>query len=59
MNGEKKFLRLWIAQTESSMFWLQMVTELINRDVQDIFFAWTDGLNGFPDAIEACTPRRQ
>ena len=38
-------------------FWLQVVTELRNRGVQDIFIACVDGLKGFPDAIEAVCPK--
>jgi transposase-like protein len=37
-------------------FWLQVVTELKNRGVQDIFIACIDGLKGFPEAIEAVYP---
>lgn len=53
MNGEKEVLGLWIAQTEGAKFWLQVVTELKNRGVQDIFIACVDGLKGFPEAIES------
>jgi len=53
MCGEKEGLGLWIAQTEGAKFWLQVVTELKNRGVQDIFIACVDGLKGFPEAIEA------
>ena len=53
MDGEKEVLGLWLAQTEGAKFWLQVVTELRNRGVQDIFIACVDGLKGFPDAIEA------
>ena len=56
MNGEKEVLGLWLAQTEGAKFWLQVVTELRNRGVQDIFIACVDGLKGFPDAIEAVLP---
>jgi putative transposase len=51
MTGNKEVLGLWIAQTEGAKFWLQVVTELKNRGVQDIFIACVDGLKGFPDAI--------
>ncbi len=34
----------------------QVVTELENRGVQDIFIACVDGLKGFPEAIEAVYP---
>ena len=53
MNGEKEVLGLWIAQSEGAKFWLQVVTELKNRCVADIFIACVDGLKGFPEAIEA------
>ena len=57
MDGEKEVLGLWLAQSEGAKFWLQVVTELRNRGVQDIFIACVDGLKGFPDAIEAVFPR--
>jgi len=50
MAGEKELLGIWIAQTEGAKFWLQVVTELKNRGVQDIFIACVDGLKGFPEA---------
>lgn len=57
MDGHKEVLGLWISQTEGAKFWLQVVTELKNRGVQDIFIACVDGLKGFPDAIEAVYPQ--
>jgi len=57
MNGEKEVLGLWTAQTEGAKFWLQVVTELKNRGVQDIFIACVDGLKGFPEAIETVYPQ--
>ena len=57
MEGEKEVLGLWLAQNEGAKFWLQVVTELRNRGVQDIFIACVDGLKGFPEAIEAVFPK--
>jgi len=57
LAGEKELLGIWIAQTEGAKFWLQVVTELKNRGVQDIFIACVDGLKGFPEAIEAVFPK--
>ena len=57
MTGNKEVLRLWIAQTEGAKFWLQVVTELKNRGLQDIFIACVDGLKGFPEAIETIYPK--
>ncbi len=56
LAGEKEILGLWIAQNEGAKFWLQVVTELRNRGVQDIFVACVDGLKGFPEAIETVFP---
>jgi putative transposase len=56
LAGTKEVLGLWVAQTEGAKFWLQIVTELKNRGVQDIFIACVDGLKGFPEAIETVFP---
>jgi putative transposase len=57
MSGNKEVLGLWLAQTEGAKFWLQVVTELRYRGVQDLFIACVDGLKGFPEAIEAVFPK--
>jgi len=57
LDGEKELLGIWISQTEGAKFWLQVVTELKNRGVQDIFIACVDGLKGFPEAIETVYPK--
>lgn len=59
LAGTKEVLGLWVAQTEGAKFWLQIVTELKNRGVADIFIACVDGLKGFPEAIEAVFPEAQ
>lgn len=59
MEGMKEVLGMWIAQTEGAKFWLQIVTELKNRGVDDILFACVDGLKGFPEAIEAVYPETE
>lgn len=55
-TGEKETLGIWIAPTEGAKFWLQVLTELKNRGVQDILIACVDGLKGFPDAIATVFP---
>ncbi|MEN9901526.1 MAG: family transposase [Pseudomonadota bacterium] len=57
MTGEKEVLGLWLANNEGAKFWLQVVTELRNRGVQDILIACVDGLKGFPEAIEPVFPK--
>jgi putative transposase len=59
LEGYKEVLGLWIAQTEGAKFWLQVVTELKNRGVTDIFIACVDGLKGFPEAIESVFPQTE
>src|SRR5436305_92390 len=59
LDGLKEVLGLWIAQTEGSKCWLQVVTELKNRGVTDIFIACVDGLKGFPEAIETVFPQTE
>jgi len=53
LQGEKEVLGLWIAQTEGA----NVVTELKNRGVQDVFIACVDDLKGFLEAIEAVYPK--
>jgi putative transposase len=53
LEGRKEVLGLWTSANEGAKFWLQVLTEIKNRGVQDIFVACVDGLRGFPEAIEA------
>jgi putative transposase len=57
LEGQKELLGLWIAQTEGAAFWLQVLTELKNRGVQQICIACVDGLTGFPNAINTAFPQ--
>jgi putative transposase len=59
LTGLKEVLGIWAADTEGAKFWMQIITELKNRGVQDIFIACVDGLKGFPEAIEAIYPQTQ
>jgi len=59
LDGDKEVLGLWAGQAEGAKFWLQVVTELKNRGVQDIFIACVDGLKGLPQAIETVFPQAQ
>jgi putative transposase len=59
IDGAKEVLGMWTSDNEGAKFWLQVVTELKNRGVQDIFIPCVDGLKGFPEAIEAVFPDTQ
>lgn len=57
MEGKKDVLGLWMDATEGAKFWLNVVTQLKNRGVEDILICCTDGLSGFSEAIEAVFPK--
>ena len=59
MQGNKEVLGLWAGQAEGAKFWLQVLTELKNRGVADVFIACVDGLKGFPESIAAVFPEAQ
>ena len=59
LNGRKDVLGLWTTANEGAKFGLQVLTELRNRGVKDIFIACVDGLKGFPEAIETVFPQAQ
>ena len=57
LEGERDVLGMWFQETEGAKFWMQVLTDLKQRGVQDILIACVDGLTGFPDAIEAIFPK--
>ncbi len=59
LEGRKDVLGLWTSANEGAKFWLQVLTEIPNRGVKDIFIACVDGLKGFPQAIETMFPQVQ
>lgn len=56
IEGQKELLDMWLAENEGAKFWLNVLTELKNRGLNDILIAYVDGLKGFPDAINAVYP---
>ncbi len=57
LEGDRDVLGMWFQETEGAKFWMQVLTDLKTRGVQDILIACVDGLTGFPDAIEAIFPQ--
>ena len=55
-GGLKEVLGMWISETESASFWLNVLTDLKARGVEDILIASTDNLTGFTSAIKAAFP---
>ena len=56
IEGEKSVLGLWVSGNEGAKYWMTVLVNLKNRGVKDIFLICTDGLKGFPEAIEAVFP---
>ena len=56
LEGKKEILGLYLNESEGAKFWLQVLTDLQNRGVEDILIASVDGLKGFPEAINAVFP---
>jgi transposase-like protein len=56
LSGNKELLGMWVGKTEGAKFWLNVLTELKNRGLDDVFYFCIDGLKGFPEAIESVYP---
>ena len=59
MDGKKDVIGMHVGENEGAKFWLSIINGLKNRGVQDILIACVDGLNGFPQAIEAVFPQTE
>jgi len=59
MEGQKEILGIWISKNEGAKFWLNVITEIKNRGVNDILIACVDGLKGFEEAINTVFPQTQ
>jgi len=57
LEGKKNLLGMWITENEGAKFWLNIVTELKNRGVEDILISSVDGLKGFSEAINSIFPQ--
>ena len=55
-DGLKEVLGLWLGKTESSAFWMSVLTDLKSRGVNDILITVTDNLNGFTETIKTVFP---
>ena len=60
LEGQRDVLGHWLGDGgEGANFWLNVVSDLQARGVEDIFIACIDGLTGFKDAIQAVFPQAQ
>jgi putative transposase len=56
VEGQKSVLGLWVSGNEGAKYWMGVLTNMKNRGMKDAFVICTDGLKGFPEAIEAVFP---
>jgi putative transposase len=57
LEGDRDVLGMWFQRTEGAKFWLQVLSDLKTRGVEDVLICCVDGLQGFPEAIEAVYPK--
>ena len=57
VDGQRDILGLWVGTGgEGAKYWLQVLTEIKNRGVEDACIVVCDGLKGLPESIEATWP---
>ena len=57
VDGKREILGLWVGTGgEGAKYWLQVLTEIKNRGVEDACIVVCDGLKGLPESIEATWP---
>ncbi len=59
LEGKKDVLGIYVSENEGAKFWLQVLTQLQQRGVEDILIACIDNLKGFADAIETIFPKTE
>lgn len=55
-NGHREVISMWINETESASFWMNVLDDLKKRGVKDILIACSDNLKGLTQAIKAVFP---
>ncbi len=58
-DGYKEVLGMYISESEGANFWLQVLTDLQNRGLDDILIVCTDNLKGFTEAILSIFPKTE
>lgn len=56
-EGYRDLLGLYIGAAESAKFWMQVLTDLQTRGLEDILIACIDNLSGFVEAIHSIYPK--
>ena len=56
LHGKKEILGIWLSESESKNYWMQIFDEIKARGVEDIFFISMDGVSGLEDGAKAIFP---
>ncbi|MEA5406102.1 IS256 family transposase [Arcicella sp. DC2W] len=56
-EGYKEVLGLWVGKNESASFWMNVLSDLKARGVEDILITATDNLQGFTQTIKTIFPQ--
>lgn len=59
VSGHKEILGIYLSESEGANFWLQVLSDLQHRGVEDILIVCTDNLKGFSEAIESVYPKAE
>ena len=57
LDGDRDVLGMWFQENEGAKFWLQVLTDLKQRGVNDILIACVDGLKDSPRRSRRCSRR--
>ena len=57
IEGEKDLLGIYLSETESASFWLQVLQDFESRGMEDVLIASIDNLKGFKEAIATVFPK--
>ncbi len=55
-DGLKEVLGMWLSTNESAAYWMNVLTDMKARGVEDILITATDNLNGFTQTIRSVFP---
>ena len=57
LEGHKELLGIWLSESESKNFWMQIFDEIKGRGVEDVFFICMDGVSGLEQGAKAIFPQ--
>lgn len=57
LQGHKELLGLWLSESESKNYWMQVFDEIKARGVEDVLFISMDGVSGLEEGAKAIFPK--